>query len=193
MKLIVGLGNPGSAYKDTRHNAGQMVVWALGARHGLQWEPDVRRKRAQARWLSGRTVVRLLYPLTMMNESGPAVAAAVSFWKVASADLLIVCDDVNLPLGTLRLRPQGSDGGHHGLASCLEHLGTHEVPRLRVGVGVQPLPKDLTDFVLSPFRREERTPLTRIIERAAEACEAWATQGIKVAMNTVNTRVASSI
>lgn len=123
-----------------------------------------------------------------MNASGEAVRAAATRWRVAPQDLLLVCDDVNLPLGRLRLRPKGSDGGHHGLASCLEALGAEEVPRLRVGIGVEPLPKDLTEFVLSPFRKAERSCLERALERAVEACEVWIEEGIHAAMNHANAK-----
>lgn len=124
----------------------------------------------------------------MMNTSGGTVRASQDSWNVQPHDMLIVCDDVNLPLGVLRLRPSGSDGGHHGLASCLEALGSQEVPRLRVGVGVEPLPKELTGFVLSPFTAQERPVLDGALARAVEACEAWATQGIEVAMNMSNVK-----
>jgi len=124
----------------------------------------------------------------MMNRSGEALVSAVNRWRVAPAKLLLVCDDVNLPLGTLRLRPQGSDGGHHGLASCLDALGTQEIPRLRIGIGIQPLPKDLTDFVLSPLKQKERVMLDAVLARAAEACALWVTEGIQAAMNKANAR-----
>lgn len=122
----------------------------------------------------------------MMNQSGDALAIAVKTWRINLHDILIVCDDVNLPLGTVRLRAQGSDGGHHGLASCLETLGTQEIARLRIGVGVQPLPEDLTDFVLSPFTEQERPAVNQVLRQAVEACELWATEGIQTAMNRVN-------
>ena len=190
MKLIVGLGNPGPRYATTRHNVGWMVVRELCRVHHVRLDRrGMAGRRLVARYGDGEVgqTVRLLCPQTMMNCSGEALAV-VKPWRVARADMLIVCDDVNLPLGTLRLKPKGSDGGHHGLASCLEHLGTDEVPRLRVGVGIQPLPKDLTEFVLSPFHKQERPLLEQVVTRAAEACEVWATDGIQAAMNRVNTR-----
>ena len=104
-------------------------------------------------------------------------------------DLLIICDDVNLPLGTIRLRPHGGAGGHHGLASCLDVLGTEQVPRLRIGVGIEPLPDHLEDFVLAPFQASEAPVVMRSIEQAAEACESWVTDGIEAAMNRHNTAV----
>lgn len=131
----------------------------------------------------GAQTIRLLMPLTMMNESGEALKAV----GVSPSELLVVCDDVNLPLGTIRLRPQGGAGGHHGLQSCLEVLETEDVARLRIGVGVAPLPSDLREFVLSPFGSAERPVMKESIERAAAACEAWSTEGIEVAMNRYNT------
>jgi len=130
----------------------------------------------------GDETVRLLMPLTMMNESGLAVKAA----RVAAPDVLLVCDDVNLPLGAIRLRPDGGPGGHHGLQSCLEALATEQVARLRIGVGSVPLPQDLRDFVLSPFLSTERPLLKGAIAQAVEACEAWTKEGIEMAMNQYN-------
>ena len=121
-------------------------------------------------------------PLTMMNESGEALRAV----EPNAQDLLLICDDVNLPLGTIRLRPEGSAGGHHGLQSCLDALGTVEVARLRIGVGISPLPRDLEDYVLSRFRSTERPLIKQAIEQAADACEAWVREGIEVAMNRHN-------
>ena len=130
----------------------------------------------------GGGTVRLMMPLTMMNESGEALQGTA-----ASPELLIVCDDVNLPLGTLRLRPEGSAGGHHGLQSCLALLGTERVPRLRIGVGPAQLPGDLHDFVLSRFERDEHPLIAQALAQAADACECWAQDGIDAAMNRYNT------
>jgi len=188
MKRIVGLGNPGRQYASTRHNVGFMVVEKLRRTHRQPRWSRALPLSAQCVIRMGGAAVRLMRPLTMMNRSGEAFVAAVPRWRVAPAELLLVCDDVNLPLGTVRLRPRGSAGGHHGLASCLEHLGTEEIPRLRIGIGVQPLPKDLTDFVLSSFRAEERPMVHRTIARAAETCELWVTEGIQAAMNRANAR-----
>ena len=183
MKLIVGLGNPGPQYEHTRHNVGAMVVRRVAQQQGLAWQ-----ERPHAWMASWRAPeARLLVPSIMMNQSGEALAEAADM-PVAMEEILIVCDDVNLPLGTLRLRPEGSDGGHHGLASCLQRLGTEDVPRLRVGVGVPSLPKELTEFVLSPFEPQEHSLVEDALARAAEACELWATGGIEVAMSRVNVR-----
>ncbi len=182
MKLIVGLGNVGREYDQTRHNVGFMVVRTLGERHHVRWA----RHEASVcgRWRVGASEMQLMLPQTMMNCSGEALTAAQ---RAAPEETLIVLDDVNLPLGTLRLRPGGGAGGHHGLASCLERMGTDEVPRLRVGVGREPLPKDLTAFVLAPFDESERPVLDRAIEKAVEACDAWAREGMRGAMEQMST------
>ena len=188
MKVLVGLGNPGQTYHDTRHNVGFLVIQRLGARHQAgSWQqlmgPDGRPAAVSGDYGTGDQAVRLMMPLTMMNSSGDALRGLV----VERPDLLIVCDDVNLPLGALRLRPQGGAGGHHGLRSCLEVLGTEDVPRLRLGVGTAaPLPKVLHDFVLSPFSRDERPMMQHMIEQAADACETWVTKGMDAAMNQYN-------
>ncbi len=183
----MGLGNVGLQYQDTRHNAGWMVVQALGRKHRVAWRKDTAALAATyGEWKVRSSTIRLMMPHTMMNQSGEAVHAAVRRWRLAPEELLIVLDDVSLPLGTLRLRSQGSDGGHHGLASCLEALETQDVTRLRIGVGLQPLPKKLTDFVLSPFRTQERPVIRQAVARAVEACELWATTGVEVAMNQIN-------
>lgn len=186
MTLVVGLGNVGTVYEHTRHNVGFEVVDALRrAHHASAWEPAASRYAHCTMRVKG-TAVRLMKPLTMMNRSGDALRASVRRWRVTPEDILLVCDDVNLPLGALRLRPQGSDGGHHGLASCVEALGTQDVARLRIGIGIQPLPRDLTDFVLSPFDGKEHPLLEQALARAAEACELWATEGVAAAMNWAN-------
>ena len=190
MKVIVGLGNPGSEYEATRHNAGFMAIEALAKVYGISLKQRLASgRRLLAQWGEWRPesgkAVRLILPQTLMNLSGEAVRAASS-WLSAPHDLLIVCDDVNLPLGHVRMRPKGSAGGQHGLASCLAALGTDEVPRLRIGVGSEPLPKDLTEYVLSTFRPSERPVFRRTLAQAVEACELWVAEGIDAAMNQVN-------
>jgi len=166
-----------------------MVMERLARRRGVEWAhalPDPSSGRPAAvcgDYQDGGATVRLLMPLTMMNDSGDALRAVAA----DPAQVLIICDDVNLPLGAIRLRPQGSAGGHHGLQSCLEALGTEQVPRLRVGIGVEPLPADLEAFVLSPFRSDERLRIKQAIEQADAACEAWVTEGMERAMNRFNT------
>ncbi len=191
MKLIVGLGNVGPEFSKTRHNVGFMVLTDLAVRHDV----SLRRRHVKGRtllasygdWKADGSSGRLMLPQTMMNASGDALGALAD-WRVALRDILLVCDDVNLPLGTLRLRAHGNAGGHHGLASCLEVLATPQVARLRVGVGGQPLPRDLTEFVLSPFLREERPIIRRALARAEEACALWVREGTDRAMNAVNSQ-----
>jgi PTH1 family peptidyl-tRNA hydrolase len=186
--LIVGLGNPGAAYRDTRHNVGFAVVECLAQRHHAALrqravDPSDRPLSHSGDYRTGDRDVRVMMPMTMMNVSGLALAAA----NAEASETLIVCDDANLPLGRLRVRAGGGAGGHHGLASCLEALGTEEVARVRLGVGVEPLPRDLTDFVLGTFEAHERPIIQHAIERAVEACEAWIQEGIAAAMNRYNT------
>ena len=185
MKLIVGLGNPGPEYTGTRHSAGFIVVEALGQRHGVKWQTPRGGRASHASWQAGDERVQLVRPQTMMNLSGAVFTDDVRA-ESAPGQILIVCDDVNIPLGTLRMRAQGGAGGHNGLESCLAALGTDEVPRLRVGVGIPALPKDLTDFVLSPFHNDERPVVDEMVARAVEACELWVQEGIETAMNKVN-------
>ena len=194
MKTIVGLGNPGQTYRGTRHNVGFEVIQLLAERRQASMRDrfvnpaDGRPAAVGADYRLDAETVKLVMPLTMMNESGEALRAV----GAAAPDLLIVCDDVNLPLGTIRLRPEGSDGGHHGLLSCLQVLGSEQVARLRIGVGAQELPRELHDFVLSPFRSAERPVIKQVIEQAADACETWVKEGIEMAMNRYNKAVESS-
>ena len=184
----MGLGNPGQTFQPTRHNVGFRVIQRLSERRGVQMADrrvssvDGRPASVSGEYQVDGVTVRLLMPLTMMNESGEALRGL----EAPRQDLLVVCDDVNLPLGTIRLRREGGSGGHHGLQSCLDVLGTEDVPRLRIGVGTPQLPRDLEDFVLSPFPSAERPVITRAIEQAAEACEQWVTEGMDVVMNRYN-------
>ena len=188
-RLIVGLGNAGRQYAGTRHNAGFMVVHQLAQRHGVRIARRyIRGLRVVGRygdWMCKGEIVRLMLPQLFMNRAGEALRAA-SAWEVAGEALLVVCDDVSLPVGMLRMKPSGSAGGHKGLASCLGSLGTDRLARLRVGIGAEPLPRDLTDYVLSPFGAGEHAQIQQAIGRAVEACELWTQQGIQVTMNRIN-------
>lgn len=165
-----------------------MVIERLAERHQIHLRnrmtgpADGRPAAVAGEYANGTQTVRLVMPLTMMNASGEALRGA----GITPQELLIVCDDVNLPLGTLRMRPEGSAGGHHGLQSCLEVLGTDQVPRLRIGVGTDALPKELRDFVLSPFERREHALAEQMIAQAADACELWVKEGMDVTMNRYN-------
>lgn len=154
----------------------------MSMQHRVVSPTDERPAAVYGDYLAGEATVRLVMPLTMMNESGDALRAL----RPAPDTLLIVCDDVNLPLGTIRFRPDGGAGGHQGVLSCLDALGTEAVARLRIGIGVLQVPKDLREFVLAPFHPEERPLVKRVLEQAAEACELWVQGGIEVAMNRYN-------
>lgn len=185
MKLLVGLGNPGQAYRDTRHNVGFEALDLLARRAGS----PARKQRFQGEvaQASIRGVpVLLLWPLTWMNLSGSSVLAARDFYKIADSDMLVVCDDFNLPLDSIRLRPGGSAGGQNGLADILTRLGTTTIPRLRLGIGPVPKGWKSADFVLGKFAAQERDRVEVALQRAADAAEAWAGLGIQAAMNTYN-------
>ncbi len=190
MKLIVGLGNPGREYADTRHNVGWRVAEALADRAGLnRWRTKFEARLAEGR-LGGERIV-LARPATYMNESGRAVRPMMDFWKLVPDDLLVVLDDMALTLGRMRLRADGSAGGHKGLASVIEHLGHERFARLRVGIGPAPAREAHTDFVLSPFAKAERPVVARAVDRAADAAETWVTDGLEAAMNRFNQAVES--
>lgn len=172
MKLLVGLGNPGRAYVGTRHNIGFDVVDRVARLARVDWGPP----RFESEWAQGAVAgrpVALVKPQTYMNASGRAIRAAVAFYKVSPRAVLIVCDEFQLPLGTVRFRARGTSGGHNGLASAIEALATQDVPRLRCGVGPLPAGQDPRDFVLSRFAPEERPVAETMAEAAAERACAW--------------------
>jgi len=186
MKLIVGLGNPGRRYAGTRHNVGFAVVDALADRHRAVFEgAPAEAVMARLRTLGpGGTL--LVKPLTFMNLSGFAVSEVARYFRVDLPDILVVADDVSLPLGRLRARPRGSDGGHKGFRSIVEQFGSHEFPRLRVGVGRGDPRRDLADHVLAGFDGEERPVIDAAIDRAADAGELFVADGIEAVMNRFN-------
>ena len=185
MKLVAGLGNPGAKYRGTRHNVGFEVMDLLARRHGLVFE-TAPADALQARWRRPDDAVMLVKPLTFMNVSGQAILALAHFYKVALADVLVVADDVNLPLGRLRLRATGTEGGHNGLRSVAEHLGTIDYARLRIGVGRGDLRRDLADHVLARFEPDEESGIEAAVARAADAVETWVSDGLAKAMNVFN-------
>jgi peptidyl-tRNA hydrolase, PTH1 family len=189
VKLVVGLGNPGSRYRGTRHNVGFDVVDELAKRHRLNDTTDMAKSPADAdllRWRRPDGSVLLAKPYTFMNLSGPAVQTLCHFYKVELVDLLIVCDDVNLPLGRLRVRATGTEGGHNGLRSIALSLGTIDYSRLRVGVGRGDSRRDLADHVTAEFEPEERPGIDAAIARAADAVETWVPDGVAKVMNLFN-------
>lgn len=187
--LIVGLGNPGRVYASTRHNAGFMVVDEIARRRGAAFDPG-RGEFERASVGTEETRIHLLKPTTYMNGSGSAVREAMEQLGVFPERILIVLDDFQIPLGSLRMRPGGSDGGHNGLASVLDMLGTIAIPRLRCGIGTPAMPEKegKRDFVLEPFEPEELSTARTMVARAADAAEVFASSGIDRAMNITNTQ-----
>jgi len=190
MHLIVGLGNPGPEFAGTRHNVGWMCVERLARRVGTTF--DRYQFRAQlARWEAGGTKVLLAKPLTFMNHSGEAVGPLVRFYKVPLERLMVVYDDLDLPPGKIRIRPKGSAGGHHGMESIIQRLGSSDFPRLRIGIG-RPAgpgaydPDVVARYVLSPFSAGERPLIGAALDRAVEALMVWVGEGIEAAMNRFN-------
>ncbi len=183
MKAIVGLGNPGNQYAGTRHNIGFMVIDRLAAVHNAP-APKSRFKSLVTEATIGTEKVVLLKPQTYMNLSGDAVRLMGSWYKLYADEILIVLDELDLPFGTLRLRERGSAGGHNGLSSVIQQLGTNEFPRLRVGIGRGR--SSATAQVLSKFSPDEQRELPFVIESAVEACSLWLQDGAVAAMNTIN-------
>ena len=185
MKLIVGLGNPGAKYRGTRHNVGFEVVDELARRRGLEFESSPT-DALMARERGPDAEVMLAKPLTYMNRSGGAVAALQRYYRIEPEGLLVVADDVNLPVGRLRARRQGSDGGQNGFASIIEALGTDAFARLRIGVGRGRTEGRLASHVLARFDAPETEEIATAVERAADAVEAFAGDGIDAMMNRFN-------
>lgn len=185
MKLIVGLGNPGSRYRGTRHNVGWEVLEHLARKHGIAIEEDTGWAEVGRGEIGSHHVV-LARPMTYVNASGIAVQDLKRRYRVKAEDVFLILDDLDLPLGRLRLRPKGSAGGHNGLRSVIEALGTDGFPRMRVGIGRPPEGGEAADHVLTRFTPDEREMLRDTIARAAEAVEVAITGGIEVAMNRYN-------
>jgi PTH1 family peptidyl-tRNA hydrolase len=184
VKAIVGLGNPGPQYKGTRHNVGFDVVDELARRASVAFE-SAPAEALIAKWRTPTEAILLVKPLTFMNLSGQAVGELSRYFKIDVAGLLIVVDEVHLPLGRLRARTRGSAGGHNGLKSIIAHLGD-EFSRLRVGVGRGGDQRNLADHVLSRFEKDEVAEVERMTARAADAAEMFITSGIEAVMNAFN-------
>ena len=213
MKLIVGLGNPGKPYEKNRHNVGFHVVELLAARHGLRF--DVKQGKAKVAFgtiqlvsvplesvsqaeAPGQAVqiqsavqtirVAIAKPQTFMNESGQGVGGLARFYKVDPTDVLVIFDDLDLPLGVLRLRASGGSGGHNGMRSIISALGSDEFPRLRIGIDRPPGRMDPAAYVLQDFSRQQEEVMVQVRDQAVAACEHWLAFGITSAMNVFNTR-----
>ncbi|MBX7066941.1 MAG: aminoacyl-tRNA hydrolase [Parachlamydiales bacterium] len=183
--LIVGLGNPGKTYERTRHNIGFEAVDILARKHGLEFKKQLKFKGSLAEGKIGEDEVRILKPLTFMNLSGESVALVMRYFQIDLSRLLILVDDVALPLGQLRIRINSGSGGHNGLKSVEECLQTNRYPRLRIGVGDRDH-GDLSDHVLGRFSKEEETLLPSVLERVVQAVEIWLDEGLTSAMNYAN-------
>jgi PTH1 family peptidyl-tRNA hydrolase len=188
---VIGLGNPGSEYDETRHNVGFAVLDALAATF------KIKLKSTAGEYLLGKAIINgvpnlFVKPLTYMNNSGIAVQQIASYYKIPFDHLLVVVDDFQIPLGTLRIRLHGSDGGHHGMASIVSELGTNKFPRIRCGIRGATMPNnkgELARYVLEPFERNERTIVQKMIETARDATIVAITEGIHIAMNKFNSRI----
>lgn len=185
--LIVGLGNPGSAYDETRHNVGYRIVETLAEKHRLKFKHAQELIGDVAQGEIGGKQSVLLLPTTYMNSSGVAVKRCVDRFKVPMDHLMVVCDDIALDLGTMRVRSKGSPGGHNGLKSIQAHLTTEHYARLRVGISL-PGQENLEDYVLGKFSQEERKAIEEMTTKAVEVLELWMAAGIAMAMRTANAR-----
>jgi len=186
VKVVVGLGNPGTKYRGTRHNVGYAVIDSLAAGSGVGRFQE-RFQAEIAEWTVAADKVLLVRPLTFMNLSGRSVRKLVDFYQLALDSLLVVCDDVNLPLGKLRFRAKGSHGGHNGLRDIQSHLGTTAYRRLRIGVDA-PGQEDMVDHVLGRFKPGERAVVDNAVATAAQAVELWVREGIQECMNQYNSK-----
>jgi len=184
--LIVGLGNPGAEYARTRHNAGFLVAERLAERWRAAWSYEKKFNARLARTERDSRRVVLCEPQTYMNASGEAVGSAVSFYRVALGRLVVLVDDADLPLGHIRLRPGGSGGGHHGLESIEQHLGSRGFSRLRLGIGRQDRSREITGHVLGRFNSTEAALMDKVITVAADQVETWLDAGIQKAMSQFN-------
>ena len=191
MKMIVGLGNPGAGYKKNRHNIGFQCVDLLAERRGLKF--DVKRAKAVAavgalHLPSGPVRVALVKPQTFMNVSGPSVQSLMQFYKIELSDLLVLYDDLDLPLGTIRLRASGGAGGHNGMKSIIQSVGSNEFARLRIGIDRPPGRMDPAAYVLQDFSPQQEAALESTRPEVVDACDYWLVNGITSAMNTFNAR-----
>lgn len=183
--MVVGLGNPGRSYQRTRHNLGFRVVDLLSEKYKKTFKGGKGEYSYCQIEIEGKEVI-LLKPLTYMNQSGQAVLDSLGFFDLTPSELFVICDDVNLPLGRLRIREKGSDGGHKGLSSIIYHLRTEDFPRLRLGIGPLPERTPLEDFVLEKFKKTEKKSVEELIHNGFLAAEGSIVHGLKESMNRFN-------
>ena len=186
LHLIVGLGNPGAEYAQTRHNAGFLLVEKLASRWRMDWSVERKFSARVARGEMHGKRVLLCQPQTFMNLSGESVGEITGFYRLPITRLVVVVDDADLPFGEIRLRPGGSSGGHHGLESIEQHLGSREFARLRIGIGRRDGARQITGHVLGRFEAGESGALEKILERAAGQLECWLDAGLQKAMSQFN-------
>ena len=186
MHLIVGLGNPGAEYAQTRHNAGFLLVEKLAAQWKADWTNERKFKACMAKSDRQGKRVLLCEPQTFMNLSGETVGEVTGFYQLPLPQLIVAVDDADLPFGEIRLRPGGSSGGHHGLESIEQHLGSREFARLRIGIGCKDGARQITNYVLGKFEPAEQELLAKILERAANQVECWLAAGLQKAMSQFN-------
>jgi PTH1 family peptidyl-tRNA hydrolase len=180
--LIVGLGNPGAEYAETRHNAGFLLVEKLAAQWKCEWAKERKFRARVAKTARNGKRVLLCEPQTFMNLSGETVGAVKNFYQLPIGQLLVAADDADLPLGTVRLRGSGSSGGHHGLESIEQHVGSREFARLKIGIGRKDNVREITGHVLGRFDAAEGELLKKVLDRAAGQVETWLDAGIEKAM-----------
>ena len=186
LRLIVGLGNPGAEYARTRHNAGFLVVEELASRSSAGWSLQKKFNARVAKCERGSQRLLLAEPQTFMNASGEAVGGLLGFYRVPIEMLLVIVDDADLPFGELRLRPKGSSGGHHGLESIEQRVGSRDFARLRVGIGRKDGRREITNYVLGRFGSDELKLLAKVLAKAADQAECWVAEGVEKAMNRFN-------
>jgi peptidyl-tRNA hydrolase, PTH1 family len=191
LHLIVGLGNPGGEYARTRHNAGFLLVGKLAERWHADWTYEKKFNTRIARAKRDGAETLLCEPQTFMNSSGEAVGAVTKFYRVSPKQLLVAVDDADLPLGEIRLRPGGSSGGHHGLESIEQHLGTRDFARLRIGIGRTTGEREITNYVLGRFSAAEMALVEKVLMTARDQVECWLNDGIQKAMSRFNGNVES--
>lgn len=187
MKIVVGLGNPGQRYAKTPHNVGFEVVDRLAVQAGVRWRRSLRFKAHVAEGVVGGQSVLLVKPQTFMNRSGEAVGAIMRYRRMSPGDLIVVLDDADLDVGRLRIRASGGSGGHKGLDSVRDNVGTADFARVRIGVGRRQAEGDLVEHVLTPFPPEERRMIDQVVDRAADAVVCLLGSGLEAAMNAFNT------
>ena len=186
LHLIVGLGNPGAEYAKTRHNVGFLLVQLLATRWRADWNNEKKFQSRVAKIERNRKRLVLCEPQTFMNLSGEAVGALVKFYQLPLKQLIVAVDDADLPLGQIRLRPSGSSGGHHGLESIEQHLGSRDYGRLRIGIGRQDGAREISGHVLGRLNKSELAVMEKVLVRAADQVECWLAHGLQKAMSQFN-------